>query len=674
MSHSISASTTGANEFRRDINGLRAWAVMAVVLYHFGIAGFGGGFVGVDVFFVISGFLMSGIIAKGLQRGDFSLWDFYLARARRILPALIVLAAVLLAVGWFFLMPKEYETLGGHARRTLLFASNLRYLQESGYFDDDAHEKWLLHSWSLSVEWQFYLLLPVLLLAVWRLFPGRRAMVLLQVPLLLASFGVCVALTLSEPPKAFYLLQSRAWEFLAGGLLFLFGENLRFSARTRLGLEWLGLLAIVSAVVFLDSSSLWPGWLALVPCIGALSVLLAQRGDSPWTGNAVAQWLGTRSYSIYLWHWPLVAGLAYCERLESPAWVLSALFATLLLGQLSYALIEVPARRGLHGLTPRWAAAALLLAVFPPALAAAWIRETDGFPQRLPAAVGEIEAQADNRNPRQDECLDKGAACTFGGPSIRALMVGDSHADALVTAAQAALPGSQQGIQFRAAPLCLLVFGAHDVEKKNAAPCLALKRELEAELAGVSSSLPVIVINRTSVYAMGYNEKFEDKETGRPLVFFSSPADRASPEYLEEFRRHYVASACEIARHRPLFLMRPIPEMVIDVPHAMAKTMLIGAQREVSITLADYHKRHAFVWSLQDEAREQCGARILDPLPYLCDGKVCHGSRNGIPLYADDDHLSEFGNRLLVPMFAKAFASMQDAGEALAHRREDATR
>ncbi|MFD1693045.1 SGNH hydrolase domain-containing protein [Azotobacter chroococcum] len=134
-----------------------------------------------------------------------------------------------------------------------------------------------------------------------------------------------------------------------------------------------------------------------------------------------------------------------------------------------------------------------------------------------------------------------------------------------------------------------------------------------------------------------------------------------------------MASACEIARHRPLFLMRPIPEMVIDVPHAMAKTMLIGAQREVSITLADYHKRHAFVWSLQDEAREQCGARILDPLPYLCDGKVCHGSRNGIPLYADDDHLSEFGNRLLVPMFAKAFASMQDAGEALAHRREDAT-
>ncbi|MFB8830951.1 acyltransferase family protein [Azotobacter sp. CWF10] len=452
MSHSISASTAGANEFRRDINGLRAWAVMAVVLYHFGILGFGGGFVGVDVFFVISGFLMTGIIGKGLQRGDFSLWGFYLARARRILPALIVLAAVLLAVGWFFLMPKEYETLGGHARRTLLFASNLRYLQESGYFDDDAHEKWLLHSWSLSVEWQFYLLLPVLLLAVWRLFPGRRAMVLVHVPLLLASFGVCVALTLSEPPKAFYLLQSRAWEFLAGGLLFLFGENLRLSARTRLGLEWLGLLSIVSAVVFLDSSSLWPGWLALLPCTGALSVLLAQREDSPWTGNAVAQWLGTRSYSIYLWHWPLVAALAYCERLESPAWVLSALFATLLLGQLSYALIEVPARRGLHGLAPRWAAAALLLAVVSPALAAAWIRETNGFPQRLPAAVGEIEAQADNRNPRQKECLDKGAACTFGGPSIRALMVGDSHADALVMAAQAALPGSQQGIQFRAAP------------------------------------------------------------------------------------------------------------------------------------------------------------------------------------------------------------------------------
>lgn len=114
--------------------------------------------------------------------------------------------------------------------------------------------------------------------------------------------------------------------------------------------------------------------------------------------------------------------------------------------------------------------------------------------------------------------------------------------------------------------------------------------------------------------------------------------------------------------------------MGIDVPRAMGKAMLIGARREVSITLADYHKRHAFVWSIQDEARERCGAQILDPLPYLCDNEVCHGSKDGLPLYADDDHLNEFGNRLLVPMFAKAFASMRDAGEALAHRREDATR
>ncbi|MFD2407584.1 SGNH hydrolase domain-containing protein [Azorhizophilus paspali] len=250
--------------------------------------------------------------------------------------------------------------------------------------------------------------------------------------------------------------------------------------------------------------------------------------------------------------------------------------------------------------------------------------------------------------------------------------MGDSHADAVVTAAQAALPGSQQGIRFRAAPLCLPVFGAHEVEKKHAAPCLALKRSLKAELADASSDVPVIVINRTSVYAMGYNETFEGEETGRPLVFFSLPADRASPEYLEEFRRHYLATACEIAGHRPLFLMRPIPEMAIDVPHSMAKAMLIGAPREISITLAEYHARHAFVWGLQDEAHEQCGARILNPLPYLCDDKACHASRNGRPLYADDDHLSEYGNRLLVPMFAKAFASMHKEGVALAQRRKEA--
>jgi peptidoglycan/LPS O-acetylase OafA/YrhL len=159
-------------DFRSDINGLRAWAVVAVILYHFDVPGFGGGFVGVDVFFVISGFLMTGIVVDGLERGEFSLLAFYLARASRILPALIVVCTVLLMLGWWVLLRLDYTELGLDAVFSLAFLSNIKFWREAGYFDAASHDKWLLHTWSLAVEWQFYLLLPLVLLAMWRWRPG----------------------------------------------------------------------------------------------------------------------------------------------------------------------------------------------------------------------------------------------------------------------------------------------------------------------------------------------------------------------------------------------------------------------------------------------------------------------------------------------------------------------
>ena len=650
-----------AKGFRQDINGLRAWAVMAVVLYHFGVPFASGGFVGVDVFFVISGYLMTGIICTGLQREKFSVWGFYLARAKRILPALIVVALVVLVVGWFIMMPKEYQTLGRHARESLTFSSNLRYLKESGYFDSDAHGKWLLHTWSLSVEWQFYVLLPLLLSVVWRLFPRRSALVVAHVLLLLASFATCVLLTEREPSKAFYVLQSRAWEMLVGGLVFLLGSAPRISPGRRF-IELLGFALIVGAVVGLDSASRWPGWLAVLPTAGAALVLLAWREDSLWSGARAMQWLGTRSYSIYLWHWPIVAALAYCARLDSPTWVGFGLVGSLLLGMLSYATVEVPARRLLGRGTPRRAAAYLFLALLAAVLAAQAVRR-NGFPQRLPSAVAEIEAQRSNRNPRLDECLGKGKACIFGSEPVAAMVLGDSHADAVVTAVQAALPEHrQQGVYFRGVSSCLLVFGAQVVDERRPGKCAELKQDMQSGIDTLYPGVPVVVVNRTSVYVRGVTVKAAGFIPGRPWVYFSAPQDSATPEFLEEFRRHYLATACAIARQHPLFLVRPIPEMPANVPQAMGKAMLLGGSREVSLPLESYRQRNAFVWALQDEAHERCGAQILDPLPYLCDDKVCHGSKDGLPIYADGDHLNEFGNRLLVPMFSKVFSAKQSSG------------
>ncbi|MNZ68002.1 hypothetical protein D3C78_862620 [compost metagenome] len=282
-----------------------------------------------------------------------------------------------------------------------------------------------------------------------------------------------------------------------------------------------------------------------------------------------------------------------------------------------------------------------------------------GFPERLPEAVARIEAERHNRNPRIDECLAADASCIYGGQQVGALVIGDSHADAVVSAVAASLSGADQGVYFKGLSGCLTVFAAQWAGEGSRDECAGLKKELAAGLDKLFPGKPIILINRTSLYVMGELPAPGVKNPGKPLVYFSRPAATQTPEYLEEFRRNYVESICQMSRQHPLYLVRPIPEMPDRVPQVLGRAMLLGKQGEVSITRDDYRQRHAFIWAVQDEAAQRCGARILDPLPYLCDQQNCYRSRDGWPLYVDDDHLSEFGNRLLVPMFAQAFADQQ---------------
>ena len=635
-----------AREFRLDINGLRAWAVVAVVLYHFGVAGIGGGFAGVDIFFVISGYLMCGIICSGLERDDFSVWRFYLARARRIFPALIVLCLVALVFGWFFLMPEEYKQLGKHARESLTFSSNLRYFDESGYFDVASREKWLLHTWSLSVEWQFYLILPLILMLQGKLLPGRRATTALLGGLFAVSLGLCLWRTSVNPSEAFYLIQTRAWEMLAGALVFMCGAR-AWSAGVRRALELLGFALILGTALLLDKHSVWPGWRAILPVAGCALVLLAARERSLWTANAAAQWLGTRSYSIYLWHWPLVVALAYLERLDDPLWVAAALLASLLLGHFSYAWVEVPARQRLSRMSAARAGILVVVVLALSATVAQQVRRS-GFPDRLPETVAVVERERLNHNPRLKECLDPAASCIYGEEPVRAIIIGDSHADAIVTALQAALPEHKGGVLFRGGSGCPIAFGLRSGEDK--AYCVVLNQQLEQEHAGLPAGVPIVMMGRTSEYLNG-----GQPGDVKPYFHFGTPYSRMDEAYLAEFRERYLATMCRLAEHRPLYLVRPTPEMGVDVPTRLGRAMLLGQERHFSLSLADYHKRQAFVWSMQDAAAERCGARILDPLPYLCADGYCPSAEGGRPIYRDGDHFSEFGNRRLVPMFRQVF-------------------
>ena len=322
-------------KFRKDINGLRAFAVIGVLLFHFNASWMPGGFAGVDVFFVISGFLMTGIIFRGIEQEKFSILNFYVARANRIIPALALLCLVLLVFGWFYLTPLEYKALGKHAASSVGFLSNFIYWREAGYFDAASHEKWLLHTWTLSVEWQFYIIYPLILVAMRKFLSIKTMKIMILVATVLA-FIFCVYSTYKWPNASYFLLSARAWEMLIGGVAYLYPFTLQENRKKLL--EKIGLVLVVGSYFLISAENAWPGYLALFPVVGSFLIIQAQRNDSIMTSNIVFQKIGTWSYSIYLWHWPLVVIIYTFAMPEYYIYLGMAL--SILLGFLSYKYVE----------------------------------------------------------------------------------------------------------------------------------------------------------------------------------------------------------------------------------------------------------------------------------------------------------------------------------------------
>lgn len=644
-------------EFRHDINGLRAWAVLAVVFYHFELGQITGGFIGVDVFFVISGFLMAGIVISQLERGQFSLTSFYLARAKRIIPALLGLITATLTIGWFLLMPTDYQALGRHARESALFTSNLAYLAEFGYFDASAAEKWLLHTWSLAVEWQFYLVYPLALLLVARISTGYRFLLAIHGVAFTLSLAYAEFTTRTDPNAAFFLLASRAWELLLGSIAFLVARTCQPKSSLARTLVWLGMALIIVSAVLLDKDSRWPGLPALPPVLGAAMVLLAARPSSPWTNHPLLQWVGLRSYSIYLWHWLIVATLNYFYLHSSLLWASLGILASLLAGHLSFALIETPTRRILAGWRPGKSAFALAVSIVIVAICGQLVRAS-GFPSRLPDSVAPLEAQRHDKNPRQKECLNSRASCVFGGPEIDAIVIGDSHVDSVVTAIAAANPNPKGGVLMRAESGCLITLGATWHGKGDYKSCESLLEALRDELSTQHPGTPLIIVNRLALYLKG-NDGIVDDRQDAPLIHFEARHAKPTAEFIGQFQRRYVETICEFAAKRPVYLVTPIPEMTEKVPRAMSRNVLRGRPADITLDHSAYLSRNAEALDAQNMAAERCGVVVLETAQHLCANGKCYGSKNGVALYTDDNHLSEQGNKVLVPMFREIFEKHQ---------------
>ncbi|MRX11108.1 acyltransferase family protein [Pseudoduganella sp. FT25W] len=429
-----------ATKYRADIDGLRALAVLPVVLFHIGVPGFFGGFVGVDVFFVISGYLITGIIARELAAGQFSIVEFYRRRVVRIFPALFAMLAVVSLLAVATMLPSELVRYGKALAATSGFASNFVFYQESGYFAPDGHTKALLHTWSLAVEEQFYLFWPLILAGLHA--RGANSIRWIAAALTAASFALAIWLLGVDPSAAFFLIPTRAWELMVGALIAVMPL---LPARHRLLREVLaagGILGILAAVKFYNAGVPFPGPAALLPILSAAAIIVA-GGSGSSLGGRLLSWrpvvfIGKISFSLYLWHWPVIV-FAQVGLLLDHSWpVRSAEFLlSLLLGYLSWRYIEQPTRLGaVRFSSPRilgGAVAAMALSVLVGAVAIV----SQGLPQRYDAqqlALARYEDYDGDKEYRGGSCFVVGdqpydARCLArpaGQPTL--LLLGDSHA------------------------------------------------------------------------------------------------------------------------------------------------------------------------------------------------------------------------------------------------------
>ncbi|MGR5450432.1 acyltransferase family protein [Vibrio sp. PNB22_3_1] len=622
--------------FRNDINGLRAIAVIAVVLFHFNPSWVPGGFTGVDVFFVLSGFLMTGIIFRGLENNNFNLFKFYVARANRIIPALAVLCLVLLIFGWFYLTHVDYSSLGRHVVSSIVFLSNVTYWSESGYFDAASNEKWLLHTWSLSVEWQFYILYPIVLIALKRYISLENLKRLIIIGVVL-GFVLSAAATMKWPNAAYYLLPTRAWEMMMGGIAFLYPWSLSSEKKKKL-IEGIGLALILVSYFFVSSDVPWPGYFSLLPVFGTYLMVLANRQSSVVTNNFAFQCLGKWSYSIYLWHWPI---LVFGYYFDIGNWSLYGIILSLVFGFVSFKFIESYRFSGYLTWRDILKVKALAMVAGVSVLASMVVIEK-GYVNRLPMEFKSLMAMA-NPSPYRDKChigeyQRPEDSCEYFENDVQWAILGDSHTVEIAYALAEKLKESGRGVKHFSFSGCFPSYGQGNGFSK----CAKWYNESVKSILNESRIQNVVFNHRYSVALLG------DHLSSYPNV---GPLYDNFQEILESVDRAIM----ELSKSKKnIYVYLPIPEIKKPIGLLLSKVWLsnLGFHEVLGTTLTFYNKRNEVILNHFKNTSYPDNVIFIDPTDAFCDDKDCFAVRDGKALYFDDHHPSVDGARLLTDLIS----------------------
>lgn len=628
-------------KYRPDIDGLRAVAVLSVVLYHFGIGGLQGGFVGVDVFFVISGYLITGIIHSELKRGEFTLARFYERRARRIFPALFVVLLATMVAGLWILLPSDLARLGQSSVATILFVSNLQYFRESGYFDSSSEFNPLLHTWSLGVEEQFYLGLPLLLMVVWKFWPRGLGRVLAACAIL--SFVACVAVQPIVAKAAFFLSPFRAWELLLGSMLGI-GAIPRIEGKTlRNGVAVVALAALLGAVAFMQSGIDFPGWKAAVPVIATAALLHVGASGGSFVGRLLSWkplvFVGLVSYSLYLWHWPLLVLAKYRNAMEPlpPAFSLGLCATAFLLAVGSYYWVEQPFRKsrrdGVRATSGRvFAVSGAMAAVL--VSAGIGLKVSDGLPMRVPEQVAALDRARMPLIPfvECDEVVpDARGQCQIGdstGERPLALIWGDSHAMAWAPGMDELLKKHGWSGRLAVNSTCAPLIGVSNPKDPN---CSQYNDKI---IEWVREHRPNRIYLIAAWFAWSNTKDSYDLtdvvsgEKGNERIF--GPAFGRTVERLQPYTEKIVVVATT-------------PGAVDALPYKLAMEKWRNLAAPKAISLNTYRARSHNFWLA---ARPYSAAVVLvDPESWFCDNAGCQYIQDGKLLYRDGHHLNVDGAR-----------------------------
>ncbi len=617
--------------YRPDIDGLRAIAIGIVVLFHAFPKALGGGFIGVDVFFVISGYLISGILLQQLRQDAFSLTDFYVRRVRRIFPALLAVLTTCITFGAFALFADEYRQLGKHVAGGAGFAANLVLVNELGYFDNAAETKPLLHLWSLGVEEQFYLLWPLLLWLIWK---GRLRLGLIITALALTSFGWNLLKISSEPTATFFLPHTRFWELLVGAGL-AWSTSSKFSSVENLSdiqrnlLSWGGMLLLLAGLALINNSKAFPGAWAMLPVAGSAGLIAAgPRGW--WNQKLLASrpmvGLGLISYPLYLWHWPLLS-FATIVAGETPTRAARALavLGALVLAWLTAKFIEKPLRFG----APRPAkliGMLLMMAIIGAAGFNIW--RNDGFPERAINRFAPYKGDTGHQEfheylaRRYPACLPT----EFAQQALRwegivrcrqsrtdlpvdTVLLGDSHAEHL-------FPGLAEQLQDHNIAFYI----------QDGLPLLG-RPDFAATFRQILSTPSI----RRVLIAAHWSDRIAHQPAGTDV-------SAELKKVIDRFK----------AEGKEVYLVDDVPTFPLGPARCLGRFWHFSAQTQCDAEQSPIDQKSLPSRKILERLTGNTSpAHLLSLQPYLCDGSRCHMTVGDYVLYRDPHHLNLPGSRFI---------------------------